>query len=190
LRVFVSNTAHDQAWQLEHQEAQEDGVPKPGPSSSNVKSGSPTKPAASAVAQTSDTSQSAAPSGNVEMGDVASIGAPVTEVVVTEVVKPLVPKEMQLGKEVDVNTGKGIPGWVLRVEGRVLDVSWSTAIIPIVADQILQSGNTRLDKSKRKLSSFLRSAVIEFDNREPPTFPEGNIVEVELFLSLERQMAE
>jgi hypothetical protein len=124
------------------------------------------------------------------MGDVASIGAPVTEVVVTEVVKPLVPKEMQLGKEVDVNTGKGIPGWVLRVEGRVLDVSWSTAIIPIVADQILQSGNTRLDKSKRKLSSFLRSAVIEFDNREPPTFPEGNIVEVELFLSLERQMAE
>ncbi len=69
------------------------------------------------------------------MGDVASIGAPVTEVVVTEVVvtevvKPLVPKEMQLGKEVDVNTGKGIPGWVLRVEGRVLDVSWSRRSFP------------------------------------------------------------
>ena len=35
---------------------------------------------------------------------------------------PEVPKEMQPGKNVDVNTGKGVAGWVLRVEGRVLDV--------------------------------------------------------------------
>ncbi|ORY34769.1 putative chromatin remodeling-related protein [Naematelia encephala] len=63
-------------------------------------------------------------------------------------------------QNVDVNTGKGIPGWVLRVEGRLLD-----------------SGNVRLDKTKRKFSSFLRSVVVEFDNREPPTYPEGNIVE-------------
>lgn len=34
-----------------------------------------------------------------------------------------------------------------------------------------------MDKHKRKLSSFLRSVVVEFDNREAPTFPEGNIVE-------------
>ena len=43
-----------------------------------------------------------------------------------------------------------------------------------------QTGNARLDRSKRKFSSFLRSAVVEFDNREPPTYPEGNIVEVSI----------
>jgi SWI/SNF-related matrix-associated actin-dependent regulator of chromatin subfamily D len=26
--------------------------------------------------------------------------------------------------EMDVNTGKGIPGWVMRIEGRLLDVSY------------------------------------------------------------------
>lgn len=41
-----------------------------------------------------------------------------------------------------------------------------------------QSGNVRLDKTKRKFSTFVRSAVVEFDHREAPTFPEGNIVEV------------
>ena len=33
-----------------------------------------------------------------------------------------IPKDLQAGREVDVHTGKGVAGWVLRVEGRVLDV--------------------------------------------------------------------
>lgn len=41
----------------------------------------------------------------------------------------------------------------------------------------IQSGNVRLDKAKRKFTTFLKSAIIEFDNRDAPTFPEGNIVE-------------
>jgi hypothetical protein len=41
-----------------------------------------------------------------------------------------------------------------------------------------QSGNARLDKIKRKFTSFIKSAVVEFDQREAPTYPEGNIVEV------------
>lgn len=41
-----------------------------------------------------------------------------------------------------------------------------------------QSGNARLDKTRRKFSTFVRSAIVELDNREAPTFPEGNIVEV------------
>ncbi|ORX37757.1 chromatin remodeling-related protein [Kockovaella imperatae] len=60
----------------------------------------------------------------------------------------------------NINAGKGIPGWVLRVEGRLLD-----------------TGNVRLDKTKRKFSSFIRSAVIEMDDRTAPTFPEGNVAE-------------
>ncbi|TXT12853.1 hypothetical protein VHUM_01254 [Vanrija humicola] len=62
--------------------------------------------------------------------------------------------------DVDVNTGKGVAGWVLRIEGRLLD-----------------TGNHRLDKQKTKFSELLRSVVVEFDKREVPTFPEGNIVE-------------
>lgn len=41
----------------------------------------------------------------------------------------------------------------------------------------MQSGNARLDKTRRKFTTFLRSAVIDMDNRQHPTFPEGNIVE-------------
>ncbi len=41
-----------------------------------------------------------------------------------------------------------------------------------------QSGNARLDKTRRKFSTFLRAAVVEMDGREAPTYPEGNIVEV------------
>ncbi|RSH93276.1 SWI/SNF complex component snf12 [Saitozyma podzolica] len=95
LRVFVSNTTHDQPWQVEAK-SQETG------------------------------------------GDVS----------------------METKPDVDLKAGKGIAGWVLRVDGRLLD-----------------SGNARLDKTRRKLSTFLRSAVVEFDNREAPTFPEGNVVE-------------
>ncbi|KAL7425133.1 SWI/SNF and RSC complex subunit Ssr3 [Cryptotrichosporon argae] len=60
----------------------------------------------------------------------------------------------------DLASGKGVPGWVLRIEGRLVD-----------------SGNNRLDKTKRKFSTFLRSVVVELDGREVPTYPEGNIIE-------------
>ena len=122
LRVFISNTAHDQAWQKE-KDAQA---------------------AAEAAGQKAD--------GDVAMGEGGEVkppsGAP------TSAVDPLV----------DVNTGKGVPGWNLRIEGRLLD-----------------SGNVRLDRTKRKFSTFLKRVVVEFDQREAPTFPEGNIVEVCFF---------
>ena len=35
---------------------------------------------------------------------------------------PETSKDLKAEREVDINTGKGIAGWVLRVEGRVLDV--------------------------------------------------------------------
>ncbi|EIW71550.1 hypothetical protein TREMEDRAFT_42914 [Tremella mesenterica DSM 1558] len=117
IRVFISNTAHDQTWQAAQ--------------------------SAQAVIDF-DVSMNAAveskDSGDgVENGDQPSGGT---------------------GNDVDLSTGKGIPGWVLRVEGRLLD-----------------SGNVRIDKTKRKFSTFLRRVVVEFDNREPPTYPEGNVVE-------------
>ena len=47
---------------------------------------------------------------------------------------------------------------------------------PCLAAEI-QSGNARLDKTRRKFTTFLRAAVVEMENRQHPTFPEGNIVE-------------
>jgi SWI/SNF-related matrix-associated actin-dependent regulator of chromatin subfamily D len=67
LRVFLSNTAHDQEWQKEH----------------DLK-----------------TKAAAAEAVEAETG-----------------VKP------EEKPQVDINQGKGIPGWVLRVEGRLIDVS-------------------------------------------------------------------
>jgi len=32
---------------------------------------------------------------------------------------------------VDINQGKGIPGWVLRVEGRLVDVSHASASLSL-----------------------------------------------------------
>ncbi|OCF43839.1 hypothetical protein I317_02281 [Kwoniella heveanensis CBS 569] len=125
IRVFVSNTAHDQAWQ------------KGASLADDKKEGA----ASSTVLQAED--------GDVTMGEGStSPSVPATQ-----------PKKDEL-EGVDVNTGKGIAGWVMKIEGRLLD-----------------SGNVRLDKTKRKFSTFLKSAVVEFDNREAPTFPEGNIVE-------------
>ncbi|WWD20275.1 hypothetical protein CI109_104751 [Kwoniella shandongensis] len=143
LRVFISNTAHDQPWQKE-------------------------QPAAEAVPTTSTepTGEGETPVSTADAAAAAAPPPPATteDVTMTEnETKPTVPvagSNAQLGEGVDINSGKGVAGWVLKVEGRLLD-----------------SGNTRLDKTKRKFSTFLRSAIIEFDNREAPTFPEGNIVE-------------
>ncbi|WVR08081.1 hypothetical protein IAU60_005127 [Kwoniella sp. DSM 27419] len=132
LRVFVSNTAHDQPWQRASAQAQE---------------GEAGTAATSGAAEAA----SAAPDADVTMALPDTAAADSMAEAAGSVVK---------AEEVDVNTGKGIAGWVLKVEGRLLD-----------------SGNTRLDKSKRKFSTFLKSAVVEFDRREAPTFSEGNIVE-------------
>lgn len=70
LRVFLSNTAHDQEWQKDHDQKE--------------------KTAAAAAAEAE---------GGVK------------------------PEDMKPQAQVDVNQGKGIPGWVLRVEGRLIDVS-------------------------------------------------------------------
>lgn len=69
LRVFLSNTAHDQAWQREEKEGENKGE---------------------------DASMA---DGEKKDG------------------------ESEEKKDVDVNTGKGVAGWVLRIEGRMLDVS-------------------------------------------------------------------
>ena len=41
----------------------------------------------------------------------------------------LISREMQLEGDVDVNSGRGVAGWVLRIEGRFLDVSRQPVIL-------------------------------------------------------------
>ena len=69
-----------------------------------------------------------------------------------------------------------VPGWILRVEGRVIDVSLRSFAMANV-----KSGNGRIDKARPKFSTFLRSAVVELDQREAPTHPDGNVIEVSNF---------
>ncbi|KAJ9098493.1 hypothetical protein QFC19_006361 [Naganishia cerealis] len=73
-------------------------------------------------------------------------------------------EDITAGKEpmsVNVETGDGIPGWDLKIEGRLLD-----------------TGNLRIDKTaKRKFSQCIKHMVVEFGNRDLATYPEGNIVE-------------
>ncbi|KAK4688672.1 SWI/SNF-related matrix-associated actin-dependent regulator of chromatin subfamily D, partial [Tremellales sp. Uapishka_1] len=147
LRVFVSNTAHDQPWQTEYVQGEEESTP--GPSTSTPMSPSIT----ASVPQDAGGAATGTSAMAVEDVNMADISAPPQP-------SGGIPKEALLGKDVDVNTGKGIAGWVLRIEGRLLD-----------------SGNNRLDKQKQKFSTFIKTAFVEFDHREPPTYPEGNMVE-------------
>ncbi|KAK6908486.1 hypothetical protein I203_102488 [Kwoniella mangroviensis CBS 8507] len=138
LRVFISNTAHDQEWQ----KAQAEPAPEPAPT------------AAEGAPAAENGKEKKEGDGDVSMTDAAPVAA-------AGAVPPQQESKTEtLGPDVDVNTGKGIAGWVMKIEGRLLD-----------------SGNTRLDRNKRKFSTFLNRVVVEFDNREAPTFPEGNIVE-------------
>lgn len=165
----MSNTAHDQAWQLEQQGLTGNG--EPGPSTSSAISASPTKMPSAASTETSDDVLAPTLSGDVTMGEPGVGTSKLSEAAASQAVQPR--------REVDVNTGKDFAGWVLRVEGRVVDVS-SIGGHARSSLSWTQSGNARLDKTRRKFSTFLRSAVVEFDNRAPPTFPEGNVVEVRL----------
>ncbi|KAI0030842.1 SWI/SNF complex 60 kDa subunit [Vararia minispora EC-137] len=59
-------------------------------------------------------------------------------------------------------TGKGIPAWQLKIEGRLLELP-----------------NPRWrEKTPRPLSTFVKSMIVEFD-RDPALYPDGNIVEWE-----------
>ncbi|WVW86960.1 hypothetical protein I302_109016 [Kwoniella bestiolae CBS 10118] len=129
LRVYISNTAHDQEWQKPQAEPEATPAAVEGTS---AESGEEKKEG----------------DGDISMTEPAPV-PPQPET-----------KTEALGPDVDVNTGKGVAGWVLKIEGRLLD-----------------SGNIRLDRTKRKFSTFLNRVVVEFDNREAPTFIEGNIVE-------------
>lgn len=115
MRVFISNTAHDQTWQLEQQGAFDNG--DPGPSTVQASSTLPLKFDASTLYQGSE-SVMPAPDTDVAKGGSIDPDA----IIASEPGKPELPVEMQIGKQVDVNTGKGVAGWVLRVEGRVMDV--------------------------------------------------------------------
>ncbi|KAF8312533.1 SWI/SNF complex 60 kDa subunit [Clavulina sp. PMI_390] len=67
---------------------------------------------------------------------------------------------------VDFDSGKGIPSWELRVEGKLLpgpsDAEDSTSSLP--------------PPPARKFSTFLKSAIIELD-RDPRIYPEESIIE-------------
>lgn len=78
LRLFVSNTAHDQLWQKELDEK--------------------ARQAASGQA------------GDVSMGD-ASASTPASM------------PQPQTAPAVDLHTGKGVAGWVLKIQGRLIEVS-------------------------------------------------------------------
>ncbi|WWC92772.1 uncharacterized protein L201_007731 [Kwoniella dendrophila CBS 6074] len=137
LRLFISNTAHDQEWQ----KPQPEPTPAEHQESTNEN------------AEENSIEKKEGGDGDVTMGNSTTNTTKATEV------KPETKKET-ISPDVDVNTGKGVAGWVMKIEGRLLD-----------------SGNARMDRTKRKLSTFLKSVIVEFDNREAPTFPEGNIVE-------------
>lgn len=144
--MYVSNTAHDQAWQ--HELDSITSAPVQADEGKHLSDG------LSGLGE------------DIAMGVPGPTGAPPSATIAL--------------RDADVQTGKGVAGWVLRIDGRLLDVSdqrwsWYYDVSGLIA---AQSGNARLDKTKRKFTSFLRSAVVEFDNRQAPTYPEGNIVEV------------
>ncbi|KAI0798153.1 SWI/SNF complex 60 kDa subunit [Abortiporus biennis] len=62
---------------------------------------------------------------------------------------------------VNPETGEGIPAWQFKVEGRLLE---------------LQTHRAKDRTPPRKLSTFVKSMVIELD-RDPAQYPDGNIVE-------------
>jgi SWI/SNF-related matrix-associated actin-dependent regulator of chromatin subfamily D len=90
LRVFISNTAHDQPWQnaeaMLNGESQMSAAGTPLPFTTSLSG------------------------GNASLSIAGTSGA----------------AGMQIGEGVDVATGKGIAGWNLKIEGRLIDVSyWS-----------------------------------------------------------------
>jgi hypothetical protein len=89
--------------------------------------------------------------------------------------------------EINAETGEGIPGWTLRVEGRLLDVRGSVRYrfwLHYQAEHFfygVQTGNNRIDRTtKKRFSNCIKSLIVDMDNREPQNFSEPNIVEVSL----------
>jgi len=79
--------------------------------------------------------------------------------------------------EPNPETGKGIPSWQLRIEGRLLEVRDITQrTILVLTGNKLPNPRWR-DKSHRPLSTLIKSMIVEMD-RDPALYPDGNIVEV------------
>lgn len=99
LRVFLSNTVHDQPWQTGSQNTEKDGDVQMGQEKSEEekKDGSENKDSG----EGGDAAKKEGDSENKGEGSSTS-GLP---------------------SGVDVKTGKGVAGWTLRIEGRLLDVS-------------------------------------------------------------------
>lgn len=104
LRVFLSNTVHNQPWQTGAGGAEKDGDVQMGEekkAEGDNKAGAENKEGGEGDAAKKD--------GQAEnKGEGSSTAA--------------------APPGVDVKTGKGVAGWVLRIEGRLLDVSSSTWI--------------------------------------------------------------
>lgn len=107
LRVFLSNTVHDQPWQLAKKDA-----------------GGENNPAVPATAPPAEGEKAA--DGDVTMaeGEVKKEGEGEAAKEATTEEKKEDEADAAVPPTVDVNTGKGVAGWVLRIEGRLLDVSW------------------------------------------------------------------
>jgi hypothetical protein len=89
--------------------------------------------------------------------------------------------------EINAETGEGIPGWTLRVEGRLLDVRDRFGVASGRTIKLkhlfhgVQTGNNRIDRTtKKRFSNCIKSLIVDMDNREPQNFSEPNIVEVSL----------
>lgn len=109
LRVFLSNTVHDQPWQTGSENNEKD---------CDVRMGEEKKPGDEkkdvGEAKEGEGGEAASKEGEGENGGEGSS---------TSGVPP----------GVDVLTGKGVAGWTLRIEGRLLDVSPPT--VDLAADQ-------------------------------------------------------
>jgi SWI/SNF-related matrix-associated actin-dependent regulator of chromatin subfamily D len=77
----------------------------------------------------------------------------------------------------DFASGQGIPTWIFKVEGRLIDTVSSSHEPYLVSSQsaVLQS-NTHTRLPPRKFTSFLKGLVVEFD-RDPANYPDGNVLE-------------
>ncbi|KAF5375399.1 hypothetical protein D9615_007956 [Tricholomella constricta] len=86
----------------------------------------------------------------------------------------------QTGGEISANfeTGEGIPAWVFKIEGRLLEVRHIISALGGVLSLPWKLPNQRTrDKTpQRKFSTMIKRMVVELD-RDPTLYPEGNIVE-------------
>jgi SWI/SNF-related matrix-associated actin-dependent regulator of chromatin subfamily D len=86
------------------------------------------------------------------------------------------------GTNVNPETGEGVPAWQLKLEGRLLEVSFVIFLIMATSTRYImyiQLPNQRAKDrpTARKLSTFIKKIFIELD-RDRALYPEGNTAEV------------